>query len=147
MGGKAALDGTVQGHLWNCVWIGGAPYHLDVTWDNTLTRQGGPIRYDYMNMTDAEVARDHFDYHAPACTERQWGYFIREGLQVSGKGGLNVLLKEAVSRGTKSLTFKILPGKTGYPPDLEPLCGVRFRRGDYPLRNLYQSLSACGNAA
>ena len=117
--GKAALDGVQEPHSWNCVWVDGAPCHLDVTWDNTVAQQGGAVRYDYLNLTDAEISLDHFDYEAPACTQQQHGYFRREGLEVQGKESLRALLKQAVLSGASALTFKVLPGKTGYPANLE----------------------------
>lgn len=36
-------------HAWNIVKIGGAYYHLDATFDNTLSHMG-PVRYDYFNL-------------------------------------------------------------------------------------------------
>lgn len=117
--GKAALDGVMEPHSWNCVWLGGEPCHLDVTWDNTLAQQGGPVRYDYLNLADAQISLDHFDYEAPACTQQHNSYFYREGLEVRGKESLCVLLKQALAGGASALTFKILPGKTGYPANIE----------------------------
>ena len=45
-------------HAWNIVKIGGAYYHLDATFDNTLSHMG-PVRYDYFNLDDGKVFRDH----------------------------------------------------------------------------------------
>lgn len=61
-------DGRMQGfHAWNMVRIDNQWYHLDVTWDDP--DQGDLIKYDYFNMSDEEMARNHAwnpeDY--PAC--------------------------------------------------------------------------------
>ena len=49
-------------HTWNIVRINGKYYHLDATFDNTLTRNctiGEEIRYDYFNLEDKSIFRDH----------------------------------------------------------------------------------------
>ena len=38
---------------------------------------------------------------------------------MQGKESLRALLKQAVLSGASALTFKVLPGKTGYPANLE----------------------------
>jgi transglutaminase/protease-like cytokinesis protein 3 len=46
-------------HLWNEVKIHGHWYHLDVTFDDPIGASPSDISYDYFNLTDAEIARDH----------------------------------------------------------------------------------------
>ena len=56
-------------HTWNIVRINGKYYHLDATFDNTLTRNctiGEEIRYDYFNLEDKSIFRDHEPLIAPA---------------------------------------------------------------------------------
>ena len=56
--GTAALSSNqYEPHAWNVVCIGNKWYHLDVTFDNTLSRTG--IRYDYFNLSTDEIMRDH----------------------------------------------------------------------------------------
>ena len=57
-------------HAWNIVTIGGRRYHMDATFDNTLSKCGEK-RYDYFNLSDEKVFRDHraLLYPAPACTD------------------------------------------------------------------------------
>ncbi len=45
-------------HSWTMVWIGGKPYHLDVTWDLSEKRFF-PKRYRYFNLTEDMICRDH----------------------------------------------------------------------------------------
>lgn len=57
-----AFDGIgVEGHAWNIVEIDGHYYHLDTTWDDPVTPTGENwLRYDYFNLSDSEIAKDHF---------------------------------------------------------------------------------------
>ena len=63
-------------HAWNIVKIGGAYYHLDATFDNTLSHMG-PIRYDYFNLDDGKVFRDHEPviWKVPDCTVSDGFYY------------------------------------------------------------------------
>ena len=57
-------------HAWNILTIGGKRYHMDATFDNTLSRDGVK-RYDYFNLSDEKIFRDHraLLYPAPNCTD------------------------------------------------------------------------------
>ena len=63
-------------HAWNIVTLGKNRYHLDATFDATLSRSG-EIRYDYYNLDDAHIFRDHrpLRYPAPECTDG--GFYYR----------------------------------------------------------------------
>ena len=63
-------------HAWNIVKIGGTYYHLDATFDNTLSHMG-PVRYDYFNLDDGKVFRDHEPviWNVPACTVSDGFYY------------------------------------------------------------------------
>ena len=45
-------------HAWNVIRIDGQYYHLDVTFDNTLSKDD-TVRYDYVNLSDKQIFRDH----------------------------------------------------------------------------------------
>lgn len=51
-------------HAWNLVKIGGSWLHLDATFDNSLKRYGTK-RYDYYNLEDRQLFRDHQPLIAP----------------------------------------------------------------------------------
>lgn len=58
------VDGQVFGassgaHAWNSVLLYGHWYNLDTTWDDPVPDVRGRLRYDYFNLTDAELRRDH----------------------------------------------------------------------------------------
>ena len=72
--GNNPEKGIKYRHTWNIVQIGGVYYHLDTTFDNTLGKHNcaeGGIRYDYFNLDDKAVFRDHEPLIAPApsCTD------------------------------------------------------------------------------
>jgi len=64
--GMANGGNGVEPHSWNIVKISGEYYHLDVTWDD------GSRSYDYFNLTDDQIAKDHtWDKEQyPACTKK-----------------------------------------------------------------------------
>lgn len=44
-------------HMWSCVELEGAWYHVDVTWDDSSSN-GYPI-YEYFNITESQISADH----------------------------------------------------------------------------------------
>jgi len=56
--------------------IDGQYFHLDATFDNSLG-QDGIIRYDYFNLDDSKVFRDHQPviYQIPGCTQSDKFYY------------------------------------------------------------------------
>ena len=77
-------------HTWNLVRIGGTCYHLDATFDNTLGRGTGKltgketeIRYDYFNLDDRAIFRDHEPLIAPAPKAGDGGHFYYKEKKLS----------------------------------------------------------------
>lgn len=62
-------------HTWNVVRLGGQYYHVDATFDNSLQR--GAPRYDYLNLDDSHIFRDHepLVLPIPACTDAKSFYY------------------------------------------------------------------------
>lgn len=92
-------------HAWNLVRLNGKYYHLDATFDNTLSN-GGDIRYDYFNIDDTSLFRDHepLVWPVPACTERSQFYYLRQKLSFTKPEDLRKRAAQAVKKG-KDLTF------------------------------------------
>lgn len=92
-------------HAWNLVRLNGKYYHLDATFDNTLSA-GGDIRYDYFNTDDASLFRDHepLVWPVPACPERTQFYYIRQKLSFTKPEDLRNRASQAAKKG-KALTF------------------------------------------
>lgn len=63
-------------HAWNIIKLDNEYFHLDATFDNSLG-QDGVIRYDYFNLDDARLFRDHEPviYPVPACTRSDRFYY------------------------------------------------------------------------
>ena len=63
-------QGIKYRHAWNILKLGGTYYHLDCTFDNSLGKDG-PIRYDYFNLSDSHLFRDHQPavWPLPACPD------------------------------------------------------------------------------
>ncbi len=75
--------GVKYRHAWNLVKIKGKWYHLDATFDNSLTKNSGDektreIRYDYFNLGDKAMFRDHEPvvWTVPDCTEEKNTYYL-----------------------------------------------------------------------
>ena len=63
-------------HAWNIVKINGHYCHLDATFDNSLGKDD-IIRYDYFNLDDSRLFRDHQPviYPAPSCGKNDVFYY------------------------------------------------------------------------
>ena len=78
----AAPDqGIKYRHAWNILRLDGRYFHLDATFDNSLSK-GGVLRYDYFNLDDKGLFRDHQPalYPVPACTDGGRSYYREKKL-------------------------------------------------------------------
>lgn len=68
-------------HAWNIVRIEGNYYHLDATFDNSLSKEG-ILRYDYFNLSDRQIFKDHEPvlWKAPECTDGDHTYYREKKL-------------------------------------------------------------------
>lgn len=79
---EAGLDARIvrsydfMNHAWNLVNIDGYWYHVDVTWDDPVPDVKGRTTYNYLNLTDYGMARDHYwnKYDYPLCTSAKYGF-------------------------------------------------------------------------
>lgn len=92
-------------HAWNIVKIGGAYYHLDATFDNTLSHMG-PVRYDYFNLDDGKVFRDHEPviWKGPDCTVSDGFYYRVKKLSFTKMEEVEKRALQAAKKG-KELIF------------------------------------------
>lgn len=74
--GNNPEKGIKYRHTWNIVKLGGKYYHMDVTFDNSLSHNG--IRYDYFNLDDKNIFQCHFRFrlslifHIIEAQDRLW---------------------------------------------------------------------------
>ena len=108
--GNNPEKGIKYRHTWNVVRIDGKYYHLDVTFDNTLTRGNQDvaeeIRYDYFNLPDKQIFRDHEPLIAPApqCAETDHFYYREKKLSFTKMEDVYKRSLQAAKKG-KTLTF------------------------------------------
>ena len=95
-------------HPWNIVKIGDSTYHLDATFDNTLGKDNisGEIRYDYFNLPDKQIFRDHEPLiaPAPACTDGDHFYYKEKKLSFTKVEEVYKRSLQAAKKG-KALTY------------------------------------------
>ncbi len=107
-----AADGQAGeiAHAWNVVCVGGAFYHLDATFDATLS--GSCIRYDYFNLSDADIRATHrWDDALPPCP-RTFGVYEKMGCCFQRARELAAYIQSA-SRAQKTIVFKLPPRLRG----------------------------------
>ena len=72
-----------QGHAWNYIQLDGEWYAVDTTWSDPV---GSDITtYAYCMINDEAISRDHktqMDYALPACTGRQYNYYVYNGFEL-----------------------------------------------------------------
>ncbi|NFV13853.1 DUF5050 domain-containing protein [Clostridium sporogenes] len=66
------------GHAWNIVRINGKNYQVDATWNDPVP-DSGYLRYNYFNMTDEDMAKDHkwVKSDFPVCNDNSFKYLHR----------------------------------------------------------------------
>lgn len=106
--GEAADEtGKMTDHAWNIVNIDGNPCHLDITFDIGVG-SADSISYDYYNVTDAQIRKDHvFSTGFPRCAEKKLGFFEQEGLIFSSKKLLRDYITRQVKRNSRMVYFKL----------------------------------------
>ena len=82
-------------HAWNVVFSGKEPFGVDVTFDNTLSKDG--VRYDYFNVPDSIMSRDHGseDFPLPKCRVEGKDYYSLQGMTFEDINGAVAALKKA----------------------------------------------------
>ena len=108
--GNNPEKGIKYRHTWNIVNIGGTYYHLDATFDNTLGKHsvaGQEIRYDYFNLDDKKIFRDHEPLIAPApvCTNGDHFYYREKKLSFTKEEDVYKRSLQAAKKG-RTLTFQ-----------------------------------------
>ena len=102
--GNNPEKGIKYRHTWNIVKSGGTYYHLDATFDNSLGDE--EIRYDYFNLDDKNIFRDHEPLIAPApsCTDGGHFYYKEKKLSFTKVEDVYKRSLQAAKKG-KTLDF------------------------------------------
>ena len=95
-----------QSHAWNIVYLQERPYHLDVTFDLTLTTN--MKRYDYFNLNDHDIYKDHqMKYFKLVTSDIEDNYFYRHNLLIDTYTEFEQYIVSQLQLGTKNFYFKI----------------------------------------
>ena len=105
--GNNPEKGIKYRHTWNIIRINGQYYHLDATFDNTLGKNEDgltSIRYDYFNLDDKNIFRDHEPLIAPAppCPDGNHFYYREKKLSFTK---LEDVYKRALQAAKKGREF------------------------------------------
>lgn len=92
-------------HAWNLLKLGKQYYHLDTTFDNTLSRESD-VRYDYFNLSDEQIFRDHEPIidRVPACSDSDCFYYKEKKLSFTKMEQVASRALQAAKKG-KHLVF------------------------------------------
>ena len=92
-------------HAWNIIRIDGKYYHLDTTFDNTLSKNG-MLRYDYVNLADKQIFRDHEPviWKVPECADSGHFYYKEKKLSWTTVDDVRNRARQAAKKG-KVLLF------------------------------------------
>jgi len=87
-------------HAWNVIRINGQYYHMDATFDNTLSRDD-TVRYDYLNLSDKQIERDHEPviWKIPVCNDGDHFYYKEKKLSWTTTEEVRKRTKQAVKKG------------------------------------------------
>lgn len=93
-------------HAWNIFSIGGKRYHMDVTFDNTLSK-GGVKRYDYYQLSDEKIFRDHraLLYPAPKCTDGDHFWYKEQKLSFTKMDDVENRIDQAIRKKREIYVF------------------------------------------
>lgn len=101
-------------HAWNIVQMNQEWYHLDVTFDNTISNKS--IRYDYFNVCDKEIFKDHtigFDspFQSTRCQKEQ-DYYVLSARAFHDLESVRQYVAQCVSEKRTSIQLRISPMPT-----------------------------------
>lgn len=135
-------------HAWNIVKIDNSWYHLDITFDKTVSVINQ--RYDYFNIPTKEIIKDHIidslrveisNVNCENCDD----YYERSGVFFSTLQSLETYLKYQLTKKTKYLQIRVSDKvkesdilKT-FKLSLNALkCDCQYRQSINPSRNIYE---------
>ena len=103
-------------HAWNIVSIGGDYYHLDATFDDPVSSSGNKPTYNYFNLSDAQISKDHSFNTAnyPKCTSTLANYFVVNNLIANNKTDFYNIIKKGLLNKSPVIRCKT----TAYSPSI-----------------------------
>ena len=113
--GIAVGNGQNGPHAWNIVNINNEPYQVDLTWDIGSNQgkaankvAGGRVYYDYFNITDAEIIRNHtMERQLPVCDSADMNYFVMNKACFKSKSHALKYIEKSLKKGQTTFYFKV----------------------------------------
>jgi len=106
------MSGNQEPHAWNIVTINGNTFHLDVTFDISISNIDATHkakRYDYFNLPDVDIKKDHItNDNVPACTTLGKDYFSFNSLAMKTLADFEAYMEKAAKQGKKNILVKML---------------------------------------
>lgn len=59
LGVYGRITGSTETHIWNMIRIDGKVSYIDVTWDDTVPDIEGYVRYEYFNVSEEQMSKNH----------------------------------------------------------------------------------------
>lgn len=107
-------NGVKYRHVWNVLKINKKWYHMDATFDNSL---GTPdqIRYDYFNIDDKQIYKDHrrVIYPVPECTDNKQFYYLVNRMSLTKMEDVGKRLQQAIRKKKPVFIFHWRGGYLG----------------------------------
>lgn len=105
--GQVANNIGWGGHAWNIVQINGGYYQLDTTWDDSLDKTEGGVKYNYFNASDKELSRDHkWNDNYTKCTDSLGRYGVSGKKVITFKDhNLEQLVRETLNKPDGSISM------------------------------------------
>jgi len=101
------VDSQYEPHAWNILKINKETYHLDITFDMTISSK--KIRYDYFNLCDEDIKKDHcITGNVPLCTSKGIDYFTVNSLIAGSYKKLSNIISDKVNQGEKTIMVKLV---------------------------------------
>ena len=106
MAHNPTIGGVPENHAWNIVKIDGKNFHMDATFNLTLT--GAVKRYDYFNLADVDVANSHRPVGIlPPCTTTGRDYLSLRGMVAHTPQQLDDYIATKVMQGKRHMVVKL----------------------------------------
>ena len=104
---EAPGEGVPYRHAWNVVRLGKEAYHVDATYDLSLSAACGQTRRDYLLLDDRAVFRDHRPLvePVPACTDATAFYYRTARLSLTKLEDVEKRVQQAVRKKKASLVL------------------------------------------
>lgn len=96
-----------SGHAWNMVFVNNGFYHVDFTFDNNLSKPRERASYDFFNLTDKQISRDHDISCMPLkASERVSDYHSMRGIAFKCQNELKQYIDVCIHNKNHSIYFR-----------------------------------------